>query len=98
MPIKFVTPNSPEDDECPCVKPGTLPFFTCEKNAKQIYLYVSTMPGSKTEKTAKKCESLDVDAGVQYFYQKSLTAEYEGKKTDVRVRSCPSTDIVTAVV
>ena len=101
MPLSFVSPNSAEDEECPCAKPGTFPFFNCEKNAKQFFLHVSTMPGSKAMRKAKqvsgprKCKSLPIDPGVLYFYQKSLTAHFESKKTDVSVRSCPSTDIMT---
>ena len=97
MPLSFVSPNSAEDEECPCATPGTFPFFNCKKNAKQFYLHVSTMPGSrgKAKNAGKACKSLSVDPGVLYFYQKSLTAKFESKKTDVNVRSCPSTDIMT---
>ena len=101
MPLSFVSPNSAEDEDCPCAKPGTFPFFNCEKNAKQIYLHLSTMPDSRAMRKAeqgsgpRKCKSLPVDPGVLYFYQKSLTANFESKSTDVNVRSCPSTDIMT---
>ena len=101
LPLSFVIPNGADDEECPCAKPGTFPFFNCPKNAKQFYLHLSTMPGNKFEEARKEgkedheCKSLSVDPGVLYFYQKSLTAHYESKKTDVNVRSCPSTDIMT---
>ena len=79
---------------CPCAEHGSFPYFNCPDIAKQIYVHVSGHRMARKQQQ-EECRSLPVDAGVQYFYDKSITARYEGKKSDVNVRTCPATDIVT---
>ena len=126
MPLSFVTPGGADDDEnCPCAKFGTFPFFNCAHNAKRIYIHAAVIGGGEEEgaregggrgvgggggvppglggvggsrwkkREGDTCRSLPVDSGVMYFFEKSETARYENRHTDVSVRSCPTTDIVT---